>query len=102
MPNKKEPIASSFPGRLKKTVFCPECDTMMRYAGMKAHQSARDARHRLIKVTRVFYWCPKCYTVVSFSYREDGNKGDLYKFLQECKNSGIRPGDMGDRYISLA
>ena len=84
---------------LRKTVFCPECGTMMRYVKTKPHQHVRDDSGALVNVSRVFYGCSSCHTIINFFYREDGKEGDLHKLLQFCKDAGIKPGSGGGVYL---
>jgi RNase P subunit RPR2 len=84
-------------GRLRKTVFCPECGMSMRYVKTKPHQKARDYKGRLIRVSRVFFGCGKCMTIVHFSYREDGKPGDLYRKMQILKSEGIEAEGLGGK-----
>ena len=78
-------------GKLRKTVFCPECETTMKYVRTVPHQSDRDYKGDLVKVSRVFYGCGKCQTVVWFNFREDGKPGDLYRKMEIMKREGIKP-----------
>lgn len=90
---KKSSPAAGKPGGLKRTLFCPMCGNHMVKAQTKPHQHARDAAGRLIKVTRVFYWCPKdeCRTIVHFDYREDGRRGELSWKLEAQRKLGFNP-----------
>lgn len=87
-------------GKLRKSVFCPECETMMKYVKTKPHQWDRDYKGELIRVSLVFYGCGKCQTVVFFKYREDGKPGDLYRKMKIMKDAGIKAqgfdGKMGE------
>ena len=87
-------------GRLNKTVFCPLCDTMMSKVKTKPHQRGVDTdthaplyqdNGQPLLVSRVFYGCGKCNTVLWFDYREDGQMGDLRKELAIREVAGIRP-----------
>lgn len=86
-------------GRLKKTVFCPECGMTMAYAQTKPHQHRPNAdctgpeldeMGRPLLVSRRFYVCGKCETVVWFDYREDGKEGDLHRRLEFAKKTGLQ------------
>lgn len=100
----------SSPGRLRKTLFCPECGTMMRFAKSKADQHRPNADcsgpelddlGRPLLVTRRFYVCEKCETVAWFDYRQDGKEGDLHKQLEFFKKTGIRPEFLGGKMGEL-
>ena len=97
----------SAPGRLRKTVFCPECNTMMKYAKTKPDQHRPNFDHtgpeldsngRPLLVSRRFYVCGKCDTVVWFDYRQDGKEGDLHRRLQFMKQTGQRLPGLGGEY----
>lgn len=104
MPRRKKSGGAG--GRLKKTVFCPECGKMMTFAKSKANQHRPnvdcsgmelDEEGKPLLVTRRFYVCAKCETVVWFDYRQDGKEGDLHKRLEFMKRTGRRlPGLEGD------
>jgi len=97
-------------GGLTKTVFCPLCQTMMSKSKSKAHQ--RGFSHRTkqplinrdgtpVLVTRVFYCCGKCSTVVWFDYREDGKVGELHKETQINKMTGVAPQGLPGRFNEI-
>ena len=84
---------------MRKTVFCPECETMMKYATTKPNQHRPNAdctgpeldeRGKPLLVARRFYVCGKCETVVWFDYRQDGKEGDLHRKLEFAKKVGKR------------
>jgi hypothetical protein len=94
-------------GRLKKTVFCPECGTMMKYAKSKKDQHRPnvdcsgpelDDFGRPLLVTRRFYVCGKCETVVWFDYRQDGKEGDLHKELEFMRKTGRKFPGLGGTF----
>ena len=64
-----------------KAAYCGMCGNSMKYIKTVKNQHARDMKNKLIKVSRVFYGCPKCNTVQAYSMREDGQKGDLASML---------------------
>jgi len=97
MAKKKKKTSGNGKGRLKKTVFCPECGMMMKYVKSMPNQHRsnhdcsgpeRDHLGKPILVTRRFYACGKCETVVWFDYRQDGKEGDLHKRLEFMKKVG--------------
>ena len=104
--SKKKKKSGNGSGKLKKTVFCPECGMMMKYAKSKAHQHRPnedcsgpelDAFGKPLLVTRRFYVCVKCETVVWFDYRQDGKEGDLHKRLKLAKKFGVQMPGLGGR-----
>jgi len=104
--SKKRKKSGDTPGRLKKTVFCPECGVMMKYAKSKPNQHRPnsdcsgpelDDMGKPLLVTRRFYACVKCETVVWFDYRQDGKEGDLHKRLEFMKKHGHQLPGLGGR-----
>ena len=79
-------------GGLRKTLFCPLCNTSMIKAKTLPHQHRKEDDGRVILVTRVFYWCPKdgCHSIANFDFREDGCRGDLSMLLELQKKTGKR------------
>ena len=63
-------------------VYCNMCHGVMHKARTLPNQHRREKDGRIIKVTRVLYFCPKCKTVYNFDYRQDGKQGDMNKTLQ--------------------
>lgn len=72
----------------------------MRYVRTKAHQHRPNAdmtgpelddNGRPLLVSRMFFACAKCQTVVWFDFREDGQVGDLYKEIQLNKLLDRKP-----------
>ena len=94
----KRKKASGGHGGLHKTVFCPECQTNMKHAEKKQHQQGFELYSKTplyedgipVLVTRVFYYCPKCQTVVWFDFREDGKRGQLNEEIAWHKEHGTR------------
>ena len=96
--------------RLTKTVFCPMCDTMMKKVRTKPHQHGfdPDTKRPLIKpdgrpvlVSRVFYGCVKCNTVVWFDFREDGKVGTLHNKIKIQKMLGVQGEGLAGRFDGL-
>ncbi len=84
---------------LNRTVFCPMdsdespngiCGTAMRKVKVDTNAHTRDRKGKLINVTRVFYGCGRCGTIVHFEYRQDGAKGDLYLDLDFERRHGMK------------
>lgn len=63
-------------------VFCNMCHNVMVKAKTFPNQHRREKNGQVVKVTRVFYVCPKCETYYNFDYRQDGKQGDMNKVLQ--------------------
>jgi len=72
-------------------LFCEICGTQMvlsEYVQKDGH--ARDNNGNLIAVSRRFFYCPKCKTIASLSFRKDGQMGDLAGLIRMQKD-GILP-----------
>lgn len=106
---------------MRDKVFCPMCGSKMQYVKTKAHQHGFDmvtklplcskedkckikklqggckrvcAKRSVVFVSRVFFGCSKCMTVVWFDFREDGKRGDLSLLLAEAKRLGVSVSDL--------
>jgi len=71
-------------------VYCPLDHETMTFARTVPHEDALDCAGKPIKVTRKYYVCPKCETVVAFSYREDGKRGELKAVMDAEKEMGVK------------
>jgi len=69
-------------------VFCPLDHATMTYAKTVPHVDSQDMQGKPIKVTQKLYVCPKCESVVAFSFREDGKPGELKQVLDFEKQHG--------------
>ena len=69
-------------------VFCPLDNEVMVKGPVVPHQNGTDNSGRPIKVTLKHYQCPKCESVVTFSFREDGKPGELKQALDAEKSCG--------------
>lgn len=101
MGRRKKKSSAAGDQKLRKTVFCPMCENMMKFAKTKPHQISYNKQQggpeydaktgKVIMVTRKFYYCPSCETVAWFDYREDGERGKLHMQLEFEEKTGLKP-----------
>jgi len=71
-------------------VYCPLDHTTMNFVRTVPHEDSTDCAGKPIKVTRKYFVCPKCNTIIAFAYREDGKRGELKAVMDAEKEMGVK------------
>lgn len=69
-------------------VFCPIDGCSMRYQRSVKDQIEQDSQGKNILVTKKIFICPKCESLIAFSFRQDGQPGELKQLLDAEKKVG--------------